>query len=243
MSRGGTSRGGRGGGDGGKEKQKLVRAYITTSVSCALDEMGARVLVTRSENVARTLHMSVTGGYPPRYLFMNDPTQGICLSACRPRFCSFVALLVRLSAGFRSSDTPTTPTRPSFLPPCCFEQTAKHKRYSVGLDDAAAVELMSATGGDASALEAHGARKAAREREGTGVNSALQKLEKVHFLIDRARVHRNTSLRFETCGENRSRFTVVVLIKVGVCTSRPAAESSRRPFRDGCYPRKNAVTS
>lgn len=55
-------------------------------------------------------------------------------------------------------------------------------RYSVGLDDAAAVELLSATGGKASELEAHGARKAAREREGKNINSALQKLQNVRVL-------------------------------------------------------------
>lgn len=55
-------------------------------------------------------------------------------------------------------------------------------RYSVGLDDAAAVELMSATGGDASELKAHRARKAAREREGNKINSALLKLENVRIL-------------------------------------------------------------
>lgn len=52
-------------------------------------------------------------------------------------------------------------------------------RYSAGLDDAATVDLLSSTGGGASALAAHEAKKGAREHEGNMINSALQKLEKV----------------------------------------------------------------
>lgn len=56
-------------------------------------------------------------------------------------------------------------------------------RYSAGLDDAAAMELMSANSSGASAaLAAHEARKAAREREGRTINAALHNLEKVSQL-------------------------------------------------------------
>lgn len=56
-------------------------------------------------------------------------------------------------------------------------------RYSAGLDDAATVELLSSTGGSASALAAYEAKKGAREHEGNKINSALQKLEKVRFRL------------------------------------------------------------
>jgi len=57
------------------------------------------------------------------------------------------------------------------------------RRYSAGLDDAATVELLSSTGGAASALAAHEAKKGAREHEGNKINSALQKLEKVRYRL------------------------------------------------------------
>lgn len=56
-------------------------------------------------------------------------------------------------------------------------------RFSAGLEDAAAVEMLSATGGDASALATQGAKRTAREREGKKINAALQKLEKVRVTL------------------------------------------------------------
>ncbi|CAM9701698.1 unnamed protein product [Scytosiphon promiscuus] len=56
--------------------------------------------------------------------------------------------------------------------------------YSAGLDDAPAMDLNSGSGSDASAvLAAHEARKAAREREGKKINSALHNLEKVMLTL------------------------------------------------------------
>lgn len=86
--------------------------------------------------------------------------------------------------------------------PLRLEQINNAPRYSVGLDDAAAVALLSATGGDASELEAHGARKA-RERQGNKINAALQKLENVRFLINLATSKPTPSPHFETCGNGR----------------------------------------
>lgn len=81
-----------------------------------------------------------------------------------------------------------------FTPPChprplshCLALQNTHgpstsTRLSAGLDDAAAVELLSATDGEASAMAAQGAKKTAREREGKKINAALQKLEKVRTI-------------------------------------------------------------
>ena len=62
---------------------------------------------------------------------------------------------------------------------CLVRTNTLFHRYSAGLDDAATVELLSSTGGGASALAAHEAKKGAREHEGNKINAALQKLEKV----------------------------------------------------------------
>lgn len=56
-------------------------------------------------------------------------------------------------------------------------------RYSVGLDNSAALDLIAGDAGNASVVAAHNARKDARERAGNNINLSLQKLEKVRFLF------------------------------------------------------------
>lgn len=70
----------------------------------------------------------------------------------------------------------------------------------MGLDDAAAVELLSATGGNASEMEAHRARKAAREREGKKINAALQKLENVRLFIHLASRYKHSPIIIKPVG-------------------------------------------
>lgn len=52
-------------------------------------------------------------------------------------------------------------------------------RYSVGLDNSAAMDLIAGKAGNDLIVAAHNARKTARERAGNHINLSLQSLEKV----------------------------------------------------------------
>lgn len=61
----------------------------------------------------------------------------------------------------------------------CARSLVQWHRYSVGLGDAATVELLGREGGTKTALAAHEAQKKGREREVNNINLALLTLEKV----------------------------------------------------------------